>query len=104
MLAVSLAFLVLAMIAIFFLGQSERNEKQEFRNILFIVADDLGSLFRFVKILTCKFFQELSRFKIKKGWSDVGYGESDAITPTIDILASEGIKLDYAYTYSMCTP
>ena len=38
------------------------------------------------------------------GWSDVGYAQNDAITPTIDRLAREGIILDQVYTYPMCTP
>ena len=77
MLGVSLFIGILA-IGIYLLSIEIRSET-EYRNILFIVADDLG-------------------------WSDVGYGDSEALTPTIDMLAREGIKLDYAYTYSMCTP
>ena len=77
MLAVSVFVGILA-IGIYLLSFDSQDEL-EYRNILFIVADDLG-------------------------WSDVGYGDSEAFTPTIDSLAREGIKLDYAYTYSMCTP
>jgi hypothetical protein len=66
MLAVSLVFLVLAMIAIVFLSQNERNEKQEFRNILFILADDLGSIFIYVKILNCKFFSRIKLNTLEK--------------------------------------
>lgn len=43
--------------------------------------------------------------KIIKGWSDLGYANiSEAITPTIDNLARNGIILNYSYSYSMCTP
>jgi hypothetical protein len=77
MLAVSV-FIGILGIGIYLLSIDLQSET-EYRNILFIVADDLG-------------------------WSDVGYGDSEALTPTIDTLAREGIKLDFAYTYSMCTP
>jgi hypothetical protein len=51
----------------------------QFKNILLIVADDLG-------------------------WSDLGYASGEAITPNIDKLAAEGIILDKFYTYALCTP
>lgn len=48
-------------------------------NVLLIVADDLG-------------------------WKDVGFHGSDIRTPTLDRLASEGVRLEQFYTLSMCTP
>jgi arylsulfatase A-like enzyme len=40
------------------------------------------------------------------GWNDIGYQSSDlaSFTPTMDRLASEGIKLNRHYTMSVCTP
>jgi len=48
-------------------------------NIVLIVADDLG-------------------------WGDVGFNGSEIRTPTIDKLASEGVRLDRFYAYPACTP
>ncbi|CAF0746120.1 unnamed protein product [Brachionus calyciflorus] len=53
--------------------------KKNYKNVIFIVADDLG-------------------------WSDLGYASGEAFTPTIDKLAKQGIILNQTYTYSMCTP
>uniref|UniRef100_A0A7S3XL37 Sulfatase N-terminal domain-containing protein n=1 Tax=Heterosigma akashiwo TaxID=2829 RepID=A0A7S3XL37_HETAK len=40
-----------------------------------------------------------------QGYNDVGYNSNDLhITPTIDALASDGIKLDRYYTMYVCTP
>lgn len=49
------------------------------RNIVFIVADDLG-------------------------WNDVGIHNPDMITPNIDRLANRGVILDNAYVQPVCTP
>ncbi|KAK3108258.1 hypothetical protein FSP39_004277 [Pinctada imbricata] len=49
------------------------------RNILFIVADDLG-------------------------WNDVGFHNPDMITPNIDKLAYSGIILNKSYVQPVCTP
>jgi arylsulfatase A-like enzyme len=48
-------------------------------HIVFILADDLG-------------------------WGDVGYHGSEIPTPTLDRLASEGVRLEQYYTPSSCTP
>ena len=48
-------------------------------NIFFILADDLG-------------------------YNDVGYHNSDVISPNIDRLASEGIILERSYVQPICTP
>ena len=48
-------------------------------NILLMLADDLG-------------------------WNDVGYNGSEIKTPTIDNLATEGLRLDRYYAFSLCTP
>ena len=52
---------------------------QERPNILLIMADDLG-------------------------WGDVGYNGAEIRTPTIDRLATEGVRLDRYYTHPSCTP
>jgi arylsulfatase A-like enzyme len=48
-------------------------------NILYIVADDLG-------------------------WKDVGFHGSDIRTPTLDKLATGGVRLEQFYAQPMCTP
>ena len=48
-------------------------------NILLMMADDLG-------------------------WNDVGFNGSAIETPTIDSLASGGLRLDRYYAFSLCTP
>ena len=52
---------------------------QERPNILLIMADDLG-------------------------WGDVGFNGAEIRTPTIDRLATEGVRLDRYYTHPSCTP
>jgi arylsulfatase A-like enzyme len=48
-------------------------------NILLIVADDLG-------------------------WNDVGYRNGENVTPNLDKLTREGIRLDNYYVQPICTP
>jgi len=48
-------------------------------NILFILADDLG-------------------------WADVGYHGSEIMTPNIDRLAKEGVRLEHHYVMPTCSP
>jgi arylsulfatase A-like enzyme len=48
-------------------------------NIIYVLADDLG-------------------------WKDVGFHGSDILTPNLDKLAAEGVRLERHYTAPMCTP
>ena len=48
-------------------------------NIVFVLADDYG-------------------------WNDVGYHGSEIKTPTLDRLASDGVKLDNYYVQPICSP
>ena len=48
-------------------------------NLVFILADDLG-------------------------WNDVGYHNSEVISPNLDKLANEGVILDRNYAQAVCTP
>ena len=59
-------------------GQLE-NEGAAPPNILFIVADDLG-------------------------WTDVGYHGSRIMTPNLDRLAKDAVRLEQHYVQPMCTP
>ena len=38
------------------------------------------------------------------GWNRVGEAKPDVRTPTLDALASEGIRLDRFYTHQICSP
>ncbi len=61
-------------------GMRSTNGKDISRpHIIFIMADDMG-------------------------WGDVGYHGSEIMTPSIDTMAREGIKLERYYTQSCCTP
>jgi len=48
-------------------------------NIVFVVSDD-------------------------QGWRDIGYHDSDVLTPHLDKLATDGIKLHRHYVYPTCSP
>ena len=48
-------------------------------NIIIVLADDLG-------------------------WNDVGYHNSEVISPNLDKLANEGVILDRNYAQAVCTP
>lgn len=48
-------------------------------NIIFILADDYG-------------------------YQDIGYHDSDIKTPTLDKLATSGVKLENYYVQPICTP
>jgi len=48
-------------------------------NILLIIVDDMG-------------------------WADVGYHNPELITPNIDRLAKEGVRLTHHYAMPTCTP
>jgi arylsulfatase A-like enzyme len=56
-----------------------RGAAAERPNILYVVADDLG-------------------------WKDVGFHGSDIRTPTLDRLASGGVRMEQFYAQPMCTP
>lgn len=66
--------LILVLIGLF----SKASESQQ-PHILLIVADDYG-------------------------WNDVGYHNPEMYTPTIDKLASAGVKLENYYVQPICTP
>ena len=38
------------------------------------------------------------------GFHDIGYHGSDILTPTLDKLAGEGVKLENYYVQPICTP
>lgn len=48
-------------------------------HIVFILADDLG-------------------------WNDVGFHGSEILTPTLDRLSSEGVRLDNYFVQPLCSP
>ncbi|TDG13875.1 arylsulfatase [Seongchinamella unica] len=54
-------------------------QAEERPNVIVIVADDLG-------------------------WNDVGYHGGDIDTPSLDLLAREGMQLDRFYTTPICSP
>ena len=39
-----------------------------------------------------------------QGWKDIGYHDSDVLTPTLDRLAAEGVRLENHYVYPTCSP
>lgn len=39
-----------------------------------------------------------------QGWNDIGYHGSDVLTPNLDRLAAEGVRLNQFYAYSTCSP
>lgn len=41
---------------------------------------------------------------VSAGWNDVGYHGSEILTPEIDRLAGEGVKLESYYVQPLCTP
>lgn len=53
--------------------------ERERPNILFLLADDLG-------------------------WADVGFHDSDKLTPNIDRLAATGVRLEQHYVWPTCSP
>ncbi len=71
----------------------------KFKNVLFIVADDLGILISIWDKNALFFFIFLFI-----GWSDLGFEDPEIISPNIDYLAKTGVILNHAYTYSTCTP
>ena len=38
------------------------------------------------------------------GWNNIGYRNPEIRSPTLDALATDGIKLDRHYTYKYCSP
>ena len=65
---------ILLFLSIF--SYSEANRKP---NIIIVLADDFG-------------------------WNDIGYHNSEVISPNLDKLASEGVILDRNYAQAVCTP
>lgn len=55
------------------------DNKQDKPNIIFIIADDLG-------------------------WADIGYHNSEILTPHLDKLASQSVRLQQHYAMPTCTP
>lgn len=39
-----------------------------------------------------------------QGWNDMGYNDSDVMTPHLDALAKSGVRLDANYVYPVCSP
>lgn len=105
--AAILAVIALLMYYLPMHGQTQQEQasplpKNKPKNIVLIVADDLGIR----RILNFNDFELIHKHKTPKGWSDLGYTGlgSGSKTPTIDRLARSGIILNQTYTYSMCTP
>eukprot|EP01083_Nonionella_stella_P222788 794653_1 len=48
-------------------------------NIIFVMADD-------------------------QGWNNIGFHNKNIITPTINALVAQGIRLDRMYVYKFCSP
>jgi hypothetical protein len=48
-------------------------------NLVFVLADDLG-------------------------WNDIGFHDSRVLTPTLDQLAAEGVRLEHHHVYRYCSP
>jgi len=71
------ALCALACALILFCGSASAAAQKP--NIVYIIADDLG-------------------------WKDVGYHGSDIKTPTIDKLATSGVRLEQFYAQPFCTP
>ena len=76
-----LATFVLSALAIWFIAAIPAVAQQNTLrpNIIYILADDLG-------------------------WADVGFHGSDIKTPSIDLLAQTGVRLEQFYVQPMCTP
>lgn len=74
---VLLSFLVQRDLA---LGESALNQSGSRPNIVFVMADDMG-------------------------WGQPGFNGGDsALTPQMDALAGEGMRLEDFYTHSVCAP
>ena len=39
-----------------------------------------------------------------QGWKDIGYHDSDVLTPHLDRLAAGGVRLESHYVYPTCSP
>lgn len=73
------AFIVALCAGLMLATAGARAEAAKKPNIIFVLADDLG-------------------------WKDVGFHGSDIKTPTLDMLANEGARLEQHYAMPMCTP
>ncbi len=76
---VSLAFVAVTLLSQQSLGQIVSDTAEARPNILVMVADDLG-------------------------WADVGYHGGDIDTPSLDLLAEQGVQLSRFYTTPICSP
>jgi arylsulfatase A-like enzyme len=76
---VSLAFAAVTLLSQQSLGQIVSDTAEARPNILVMVADDLG-------------------------WADVGYHGGDIDTPSLDLLAEQGVQLNRFYTTPICSP
>lgn len=76
---VSLAFVAVTLLSQQSLGQIVSDTAEARPNILVMVADDLG-------------------------WADVGYHGGDIDTPSLDLLAEQGVQLNRFYTTPICSP
>ncbi|HEC03583.1 MAG TPA: twin-arginine translocation signal domain-containing protein, partial [Phycisphaerales bacterium] len=56
-----------------------RGSQQSKPNIIFIIADDMG-------------------------WADIGYHNSEVMTPNLDKLARQSVRLERHYVMPTCTP
>jgi arylsulfatase B len=76
---ISLAFIAVTLLSQQSLGQGISDTTGARPNILVMVADDLG-------------------------WADVGYHGGDIDTPSLDLLAEQGVQLNRFYTTPICSP
>ena len=78
---------------------SQSGKAPKYKNILFIVADDLGE--KTVEFGVVFYFFYLNKIQFK-GWADIGYGDDQVLTPNINKLAQNGIILNQSYVYPLC--
>jgi hypothetical protein len=57
-----------------------------------------------VCVCMCVYCDYMRIGMVLTGYNDVGFRNSDVITPNIDSLASDGLILDQSYVQPLCTP